>query len=152
MNNRNKYSLPSESRRSTFSNVVSVWRLVYSQVNKKGQCCSGLQTGYKKSPKVVLISPYFLAIEDFFEFFDFKFLIDNDGILCNQFGFKLSDSCINNFLSSAHEIYESFDCGYVRGILLNLFKALDKFWQNYIMLKLLHHVESGTKWRISQFT
>ena len=55
----------------------------------------------------------------------FSFFIDNDLIYQNQSGFKSGDSCINQLLSIAHEIYKSFDDGWeVRGVFLNISKGL----------------------------
>ena len=42
----------------------------------------------------------------------FKYFIENDSISPNQSGFKPGDSCINQLLSIAHDIYKSFDYGY----------------------------------------
>ena len=57
----------------------------------------------------------------------FSFFIDNDLIYQNQSGFKSGDSCINQLLSIAHEIYKSFDDGWeVRGVFLAISKAFDE--------------------------
>ena len=57
----------------------------------------------------------------------FRFFIESKLILSNQFGFELGDSCVNQLLSIAHEIYESFDVGLeVRSVLLNISKVFDK--------------------------
>ena len=48
-----------------------------------------------------------------------------------QFGFKLGNSCINQLFSTTHEIYNSSDWGYeVRGVSLDISKALDKVWHD----------------------
>ena len=39
----------------------------------------------------------------------YKFLNENDLLSSNQSGFRPGDSCINQLLSIAHEIYQSFD-------------------------------------------
>ena len=41
----------------------------------------------------------------------YEFFTKNNLISLNQLGFKLGDSCINQFLSITHEIYKSFDDG-----------------------------------------
>ena len=57
----------------------------------------------------------------------FGFLIEIDLISQHQSGFKPGDSCINQFLSIAHEIYQSFDEGFdVRSVFLDISKAFDK--------------------------
>ena len=56
----------------------------------------------------------------------FNFFIENKLISSNQSGFKPGDSCINQLLSSTHEIYESFDVGLeVESVLLDISKAFD---------------------------
>ena len=48
-------------------------------------------------------------------------------ISANQLGFTPGDSCINQLLSIAHDIYKSFDDYYeVRGAFLDISKAFDK--------------------------
>ena len=45
----------------------------------------------------------------------------------NWSGFNLGDSCINQSPSITQEIYSTFDDGFeVRGVFLNISKALDK--------------------------
>ena len=47
----------------------------------------------------------------------FSFFIENNLISSNQSGFKQGDSCISQFLSMTHDIYQSLDPGYeVRGV------------------------------------
>ena len=63
----------------------------------------------------------------------FIFFIENKLISPNQSGFKPGDSCINQLLSIAHEIYESFDAGLeVRCVFLDILKAFDKVWHDRI--------------------
>ena len=63
----------------------------------------------------------------------FEFLIANELIS----SFKPGDSCINQFFSITHKIYKSFDDGYqVRGVFLDISKALDKVWHNGLIYKL----------------
>ena len=50
----------------------------------------------------------------------FTFYIENEPVLSNQSGFKLRESCIDQFKSIAREIYKSFDdCYQVRRIYLD---------------------------------
>ena len=41
-----------------------------------------------------------------------SFFIENDLISSNQSGFKQANSCINQLLSIAHDIYQSLDQGH----------------------------------------
>ena len=68
----------------------------------------------------------------------FKFFIENDLISPNQSGFKPGDySCIIQFLSIIHDIYNFFDCVYeVRGVFLDIWNAFDKVWHDDIIFKL----------------
>ena len=55
-----------------------------------------------------------------------RFLIKNNLISSNQFGFEPEDSCINQLLSITHEIYKSFVDGFeVRDIFLNISKMFE---------------------------
>ena len=57
----------------------------------------------------------------------YEFFTENGLISPNQSGFKPGNSCINQLLSIAHEIYKSFEDGLeVRGIFLDNSKAFDK--------------------------
>ena len=74
----------------------------------------------------------------------FKFFIENELLLANQFGFKPGDSCVNQLVSITHEIYKSFDEGFkVRGVFLDITKAFDKVWQDDIIFKLTQNRISG---------
>ena len=42
----------------------------------------------------------------------FEYFIENDLISPNQSGFKPGDSCTNQLISIAHEIYQSFNDGF----------------------------------------
>ena len=57
----------------------------------------------------------------------------------NQFGFRRSDSCINQLLAITHEIFEVFDCNpplEVRSVFLGISKAFDKVWHEDLLFKL----------------
>ena len=59
----------------------------------------------------------------------FHFFQGNNLISPNQSGFKLGDSCTNQWLAITHEINKSFDDGYeVKGVFLDISKAFDKAW------------------------
>ena len=74
----------------------------------------------------------------------FGFFIENDLISRHQSGFKPGDSYINQLLSIAHEIYQSFDEGSdVRNVFLDISKAFDKVWHNGLIFKLKQNGISG---------
>ena len=78
-----------------------------------------------------------------------SFCIENDLISQNQPGFKPGDSCINQFLSTIHEIYKSFDDGReVRGVFLDISKAFGKVWDQSGILKLKQNGNSGNLLKI----
>ena len=73
-----------------------------------------------------------------------NFFIENESISPNQSRFKPGDSCINQLLTIAHEIYKSFDDGFeVRGVFLGISKAFDKVWHEGLIFKLKQNVISG---------
>ena len=62
----------------------------------------------------------------------------------DQFGFKPGDSCINQLLSTTHEIYKSFDDGLeIRSVFLYISKAFDKVWHEGVIFKLKQNGISG---------
>ena len=64
----------------------------------------------------------------------FGFFLDKDLISANQSGFKPGNSCMNQLLSIAHNIYKSFDDGYeVRGVFLDISNASLARW-SYIQI------------------
>ena len=66
----------------------------------------------------------------------FKFFIENELISPSKSGFKPGDSCINQLLSTIHDIYKSFDCSYdVRGVIVDISKVFDEVWHDCIIFK-----------------
>ena len=66
-----------------------------------------------------------------------EFFIENNLISKNQSGFRPGDSCINQFLSVTHEIYQSFDDNHeARAIFSDISKAFEKVWHKGLILKL----------------
>ena len=62
----------------------------------------------------------------------------------DQSGFKPGDSCINQLLSTTHEIYKSFDDGLeIRSVFLYISKAFDKVWHEGVIFKLKQNGISG---------
>ena len=67
----------------------------------------------------------------------FEFFIENNLTSKSQSGFRPVDSCINQLLSKAHEIYQSFDDRLkVRAIFLDTSQAFDPVWHNGLIFKL----------------
>ena len=59
----------------------------------------------------------------------------------NQSGFRPSDSCEYQLLSTVHEVYASFDCNPprdVRGIFLDISKAFDRVWHEGLIYNVKH--------------
>ena len=66
----------------------------------------------------------------------FEFFIANSLISKNESGFRPDDSCINQLLSIALEIYQSFDDNLeVRAVFLDISKAFDKVWHKGLVFK-----------------
>ena len=106
---------------------------------KKGNIVPCYKKGDKQNIKnycLVSLLPVcgnFLERLIFNEIFSF-FLANN--LAPNQSGFKPGDSCINQ-LSITQEIYSSFDDGFeVRIVFLDISKAFDKVWHEWIIFKL----------------
>ena len=67
----------------------------------------------------------------------FDFLLQNNLITPNQFGFSTGESCINQLIYITHEIYKSFNDGCeVRGVFLDISKIFDKVWHQGLHYKL----------------
>ena len=69
----------------------------------------------------------------------YAFLQNEQLLNPNQFGFRPSDSCINQLLSITHEIFRSFDTTpplEVRSVFLDISKAFDNVWHEGLLFKL----------------
>ena len=69
----------------------------------------------------------------------YNFLLEENFLNSNQFGFRPSDSCINQLLAITHEIFEAFDCNpslEIRSLFLDISKAFDKVWHEGLLYKL----------------
>ena len=68
-----------------------------------------------------------------------NFIFQNKLFTPCQSGFIPGDSCVSQFLSITHEIYESVDCHPptdMRGTFLDISKAFDKVWHERLIFKL----------------
>ena len=67
----------------------------------------------------------------------FTFLTDNILISPNQSGFRPVNSCVNQLIAVAHEMYKSIHDGLeLRWIFLDISKAFDKVLHEGLLLKL----------------
>ena len=74
----------------------------------------------------------------------FKFFRDNESISSNQSGFKPGDSCMNQLLCIAHDIYQSFVDGLeTRTVFLDISKVFNKVWHEGLLYKLKENGISG---------
>ena len=74
----------------------------------------------------------------------YKVLNENDLLSSNQSEFWPGDPCENQLLSITNEIYQSFNNDpEVRGVFLDISKAFDKFWPEWLILKLSRNSISG---------
>ena len=85
----------------------------------------------------------------------FQHLTLNKLLNPNQSGFMPGDSCIHQLISTAHEIYASFDANptlEVRGVFLNISKSFDRVWQERLIYKITcMDVKSGLLALIESF-
>ena len=52
----------------------------------------------------------------------------------SQPGFRPSDSCVNQLFAIIHEIYKPLgDVSEIRGVLLDISKAVDKAWHEVLL-------------------
>ena len=75
-----------------------------------------------------------LIFESLFEYLDEQKLLSE-----HQCGFRPNNSCANQLLSIAHDIYAAFDADptlEVRGLFLDFSKAFDKAWHKGLIYKL----------------
>ena len=74
----------------------------------------------------------------------FEFLTENVLITEHQSGFKPRDYCINQLLSTTHDIYKSLDYGFeVKGVFLYISKTFDKVWYEGLIYKQKQNGISG---------
>ena len=67
----------------------------------------------------------------------YEYFIENELISSSQSEYKPGDSCINQLLSIAHDMYQSFDNGFeIRGVFHDISKAFDKVWHKGLVYKL----------------
>lgn len=69
----------------------------------------------------------------------FEYFTANKLIKPNQSGFKPKDSCINQLLSSTHNIYQSFHNGFEIHSFSWHILVYYKVWHNSLIFKLSHH-------------
>ena len=67
----------------------------------------------------------------------FGFFIENNLISKNHSGFRPDNSCSNQLLSTAHEIYQFVDDSLdVSAVFLDICKVFDKVWHKGLIFKL----------------
>ena len=69
----------------------------------------------------------------------------------SQSGFRPSDSCEYQLLSTVHDIYASFDCNpprYVRGIFFDISKTFDRVWHEGLIYKVKRIGVTGLHWNL----
>ena len=73
--------------------------------------------------------------------------MENHLISENQSGFRPGEFCINQLLPITHDIYRSVDMGLeVRGVHLDISKALDKVWNEGLIYKFIKNEIFGDLW------
>ena len=83
----------------------------------------------------------------------FEFFTENELNSHNQSGFKPRDSCINQLLCIAHNIYQSSNDGLkTTGVFLDISKAFDKVWPEDLLFKLKQSGISDKLYGISNVT
>lgn len=69
----------------------------------------------------------------------FNFFSNNKLISKNPYSFQYSDYCINQLLSINHEMFTSFDKGWISNVtidFLDISNVFDKVWQEGLIFKL----------------
>ena len=68
----------------------------------------------------------------------FTFLDTRNMVSVHQSGFRPGDSCVHQFISVVHDIYNAFDVNpslEVRGVFFGFSKAFDKLWHKGLLCK-----------------
>ena len=81
----------------------------------------------------------------------FNYFIENNLLSPHQSNFIPGDSCIQQFISITHEIYNALDCNpslKLRGVFLDIFKAFDKVWHDGLIYKLKRNGINGDLLRL----
>ena len=81
----------------------------------------------------------------------FNYFIENNLLSPHQSGFIPGDSCVQQFISITHEIYNAFyyDLSLeVRGVFLDISKAFDKIWHDGLIYKLKRNGITGDLLRL----
>ena len=76
----------------------------------------------------------------------YHFLLEEKVLSPNQFGFRPSDSSINQLLVITHEIFDAFDCNprrELRSVFLDVSKTFDKVWHDSLFYKFMSMGISG---------
>ena len=76
----------------------------------------------------------------------YSFMIHNKLMNSCQSGFKQNYSCINQLISTTHNIYCAFDANLsleVQGVFLDLSKTFDKVWHEGLLYKLKNNEING---------
>ena len=69
----------------------------------------------------------------------------------NQSGFRSNDSCIHQLIAFIHIIFSAFDANpslEVPGVFLDLCKAVDRFWHDYLLYKLKSNGIDGNRFKL----
>ena len=84
----------------------------------------------------------------------YNFLLQEELLNPNQSGFRPSDSCVNQLIAVAHEIFKAFDCNpslEVRSVFLDISKAFDKVWHEGLLYKLKSMGISGELYNLENY-
>ena len=81
----------------------------------------------------------------------YDFLLKEQLLNSNQFGFHPSDSCINQLLAITHDISEVFNGNSpreIRSVFLDISKVFDKIWHESLLYKLQSMSISGKLYKL----